>query len=271
MNFKALVSIVFFCFSFNSQAQNQTQKNTCEFARIVEPTNVCDLGVVGDALVSATSSTGCDCVAPFNLEKLESISLNNLQLKEIPAELFKAFDILPSLKSIDLSNNEITQMQIGFMKKLKTLEALNLSGNKINSLGIGSFQQMENLRVLDLSNNRLSKLPIGAFQTLNLDSLDLSGNQISTVDKTSFQNLSTISLNLAGNNLSVLPAELFVSLEKLINLDLSGNLISVLPNGVFNPLVSLEKVDLTGNILTEVSAQDIGLNSKAKVTGVEVK
>lgn len=267
MNFKSFVSIVFFCFSFNSQAA----ENTCEFAKIVTPTNVCNLGIVGDALVNATSSKSCSCVASFNLEKLESLPLNNLQLKQIPSELFTAFEILPSLKAIDLSNNELTQMQIGFLKKKKTLEVVNFSGNKISSLGIGSFLQMDNLKVLDLSNNRLSKLPVGAFQGLNLESLDLSGNQISTVDKTSFQNLSTITLDLAGNNLSDLPSDLFVSLEKLTTLDLSGNLISLLPKGVFNPLVSLEKVDLTGNLLTEISALDVGLNGKAQVTGVEVK
>jgi Leucine-rich repeat (LRR) protein len=269
MNAKALF-FGLFLFATISYGQNTPppKTTTCEIARIVEPVNVCNLGIVGDKVIELTGASACNCVAPFALEKIQTLDFSNRQLTAIPAELFSLTKYLTGLTELNFSNNTIAQLPIGLVKQFTTLTTINMSNNRLNKLGIGSFQGMPELQVLDLSNNRFSTLPIGAFQGLNLNILNLENNQISKVDKTSFQNLSTVYLDLSGNNIAEIPNELFISLEKLVELDLSGNLISLLPQNVFNPLVSLEKLDLTNNNMTEIDAQQTGLNSKATVIGV---
>ena len=67
------------------------------------------------------------------------------------------------------------------------LHLLNLSSNQLSELQEGAFKKLSQLRILDLSHNRLARLPGGIFgRTQRLTHLHLQHNAISALARQSF-------------------------------------------------------------------------------------
>ena len=64
----------------------------------------------------------------------------------------------PGLTTLDMSNNNITQVTSHDLRFLNNLQELYLGGNEISVLDL-NFPVLANLRILSLNNNPLTNLP----------------------------------------------------------------------------------------------------------------
>lgn len=207
------------------------------------------------------------------LKNLQTLILAENKISTIDS---KAFNGLESLTTMDLSNNQITTVNGIF--NLTRLQYLDLSYNEINNLNGQEFENLTSLLEIKLSHNKLTKIPAYEFSTLsNLNILDLSKNNISVVDTNAFKGLVRLEkLDLSENNIKDIAANTLESLHSLESVNLSYNSLKefrtnrfrspmlsflnlshnsineIITNGIF-PLHSLHNLDLSYNNLTQLN------------------
>ncbi|XP_037052372.1 toll-like receptor 6 [Bradysia coprophila] len=88
-----------------------------------------------------------------------------------------------NLAHLDLSKNEIQNLDADVFESLTRLVLLDLSNNLIHNFNNNTFVNLVNLNYLNLSSNALSEIKTGSFATLfHLEILDLSNNKLKTLD-----------------------------------------------------------------------------------------
>ncbi|XP_057584290.1 toll-like receptor 2 [Hippopotamus amphibius kiboko] len=134
------------------------------------------------------SSLSCD---PTGVCDGRSRSLNS-----IPSGLTAA------VKSLDLSNNEITFVGNSDLRSCVNLKTLRLRANEIHTMEEDSFSSLRSLEYLDLSYNRLSDFSSSWFRSLSaLKFLNLLGNVYKTLGETSlFSHLPNLRILKVGNS-----------------------------------------------------------------------
>ncbi|XP_055019752.1 trophoblast glycoprotein b [Boleophthalmus pectinirostris] len=164
---------------------------------------------------------------PSHLDQLTDLYLNGNELEFVDA---MAFDKLPSLMRLDLSNNSILNFsQKAFPVDNKVL-VLNLSRCFHNhSLADLSFLQLGNLlqlTVLDLSSNDLVFLPDNIFSSLpNLENLSLQNSSIISLQNGTLKVPPLQDLDLRDNSLRLLPTSTMSEFSQKpgLHIRLSGN------------------------------------------------
>ncbi|KAK4253334.1 hypothetical protein QN277_010656 [Acacia crassicarpa] len=188
------------------------------------------------------------------LQNLVSINLRNNSIHgSIPSSLFK----LPSLRSIQLSNNQFSQLEEFSNVPSSVLKTLDLSSNNLSGPIPGSIFLLRGLNILQLSSNKFNEpilLDMLLVQLRNLTTLDLSYNNLSIKMNESDSMLSSVlnitTLKLAGCKLEIFPAFLRHQ-SKLTELDLSHNQIrDSIPRWIWK-LESLAYLNLSRNLLTD--------------------
>ena len=122
----------------------------------------------------------------MNLTRVQYLNLSNNQIASISAPTnwsqAHAWRGLNNLVELDLSNNNLVNLQSSNRFRLPALTSLDLSNNKITTAG--------------LATSRLTAMP-------RLEDLDLSGNAIVTINPLAFNGLALLdNLNLNENNIS---------------------------------------------------------------------
>ncbi|XP_074194520.1 toll-like receptor 2 isoform X1 [Rhinolophus sinicus] len=133
------------------------------------------------------SSLTCD---PASVCDCHSGSLNS-----IPSGL------TATVKSLDLSNNNITYVSDSDLRSYVNLRALSLECNRINTIEENSFSSLGSLKRLDLSCNCLLNLSSSWFRPLSsLTFLNLLGNPYKTLGQASlFSHLTNLRILKIGN------------------------------------------------------------------------
>ena len=228
----------------------------------------------------------------FNFNKLAGtkiLNLNNNRISKLPEDLFNSsifltleelnlsfnriqylssnqFVNLQKLRNLDLSYNEISQLESEVFKSIPTqdLQYLDIGVNKLTTLPDGLFDgiALKSLRTLSLRGNHLSQVPTCVFNSsflTNLTNLSLFGNFIEEISLNSslvnskLENLEY--LYIGFNEIrDILPFSLLLSSFNWIFLkvlSLEGNYISHLPPNLFHDtfLMSLEGVSFEDNLL----------------------
>ncbi|XP_053439202.1 toll-like receptor 2 [Nycticebus coucang] len=116
-------------------------------------------------------------------------------LNSIPSGLTAA------VKSLNLSNNDITYIGNSHLQRCVNLKTLILTSNGINAIHEDSFFSLRSLEHLDLSYNDLSNLSSSWFRPLSsLKFLNLLGNPYKTLGETSlFSHLTNLQFLRVGN------------------------------------------------------------------------
>ncbi|XP_047030917.1 chaoptin-like [Helicoverpa zea] len=134
------------------------------------------------------------------------------------------------LMAVDLSNNNLTHLNMSLFKNNEFLQSLDVSRNNISDLPPGTFQFMKNLKVLNMSSNFLSRLRFGSLKGLHkTEVLDLSKNNIAVLDVDVFHECDELrTLIIDYNRIKTFDLErlILISLKKLRSLSLGGNPIS---------------------------------------------
>ena len=119
---------------------------------------------------------------PLRLSKLSTLSelvLNGNRIKEFPPTLCYG-GLASSLKLLDLSQNEIKLLPVGFCS-FRNLVHLKLDGNDLHMLPI-NIGSLSYLRFFSASCNKLKVLPYSMLG-LRLESVDVSENPFLLPDK----------------------------------------------------------------------------------------
>eukprot|EP00095_Tigriopus_kingsejongensis_P011072 maker-scaffold23_size669530-snap-gene-4.7 protein:Tk11072 transcript:maker-scaffold23_size669530-snap-gene-4.7-mRNA-1 annotation:"slit homolog 2" len=180
-------------------------------------------------------------------QNLTSLSLNHNELVKVPDSIFR---LTPQLEDLSLDNNHLIEVpsSIGHLKRLKTLD---LGENAITELQEGDFNAMESLYGLRLAGNRLTRIPSNFFANASqLHVLNLARNQLSQIEQKAFDHLQELrALRLDNNQLTDINGVLS-SLSHLQWFNLSSNQLAWF-DFAFIPK-SLEMLDLHDNRMEEL-------------------
>ncbi|XP_049608707.1 leucine-rich repeat-containing G-protein coupled receptor 6 [Syngnathus scovelli] len=186
-------------------------------------------------------------------------------------------DISPLTTYLDLSMNNISEIEPRAFHRLHLLTELRISGNRLRYISGHALQGLHNLKVLMLQNNHIEKLPDDAPWDLpNLLSLRLDANLLSEVPAGAFRGVRSLrhlwlddnslseipvtaldalpslqAMTLALNQITHIPDDAFANLSALVVLHLHNNRIQMMGMRCFQGLHSLETLDLNYNELQE--------------------
>ena len=170
---------------------------------------------------------------------------------------------------LDLSGNNIVQINDCAFEGLENVYDLNLRRNRLFTLGTVAIWGLTNLVNLNLEFNEISRLDIDSFLNLTkLKRLFVSQNMIKIIPMHTFPDLRKLTiLDLEGNKIRKLNAGVFLGLGNLKKLSLKDNRLSVLSSGIFQDVPDVTILSLDDNQLTSLDAEVfVGLNSLKKLT-----
>jgi Leucine-rich repeat (LRR) protein len=106
------------------------------------------------------------------------IKLEDMKIKKFPSTFFKKFSGTMNFMGQNISLSELKSEDF---RDAIALKILNLSNNEITQLENVQFIYLQNINEIDLSHNKISSIHDGAFDKIGefLQKLDLSYNQIS--------------------------------------------------------------------------------------------
>ena len=185
-----------------------------------------------------------------------SLGYREVELKcdENEEENQKVFLVYPDIKILDLSRNNIVNIDSRTFHELSSLKGVSLDRNQLQELPIGVFDNLGELITLSLSFNQLKSIDKGMLVNLKqLIDLYFYENRIKTIESRSFQNLAKLTfLTFTYNMLTSLHADMFIGLHSLKTLYLYENRLQQLPIGVFNNLGDLILLSLSFNQLKSI-------------------
>ena len=216
---------------------------------------VCDrTPQVREKLVEVTGASGCEGVISAHLASIRELDLSESEITELQEHDFGG---LNSLYWLRLNDNSLTELPQGVFSGLSSLEILWLHNNDLTALPENVFGRLVRLRRLTLFENSLEAVPERTFIGLDsLRSLSLGNNALTTLPEEIFSGLSNLQdLSLINNALTSLPEGVFRGLSALQDLSLINNTLTSLPEGVFRGLSALRTLRLESNDLTALPAR----------------
>ncbi|KAI9550756.1 hypothetical protein GHT06_013401 [Daphnia sinensis] len=189
---------------------------------------------------------------------LEHLSLSKNKLKTISSNSFRH---VPGLKTLDLSDNRISQIEADAFADVGT-SLIHLS--MANGIGVGSlpsepFKKLVSLQSIDLSNNRITNLPDDFFHLMKeIRSINLQDNAIEKIPQQMLNNGHTpnlVNVSLSFNFISAIEAQTFSDLPHLKILNLEENKITRIAKGAFQNIENLEYISLDGNMISTIEAE----------------
>uniref|UniRef100_A0AAY4BWG0 Ig-like domain-containing protein n=1 Tax=Denticeps clupeoides TaxID=299321 RepID=A0AAY4BWG0_9TELE len=162
---------------------------------------------------------------------------------------------LVALETLDLSNNDLTELRAHCFPAGLRIRELFLASNKIVQMEAGALDRLSSsLQVLRLNRNRLSQIPIKAFQLGHLAQLELSRNKLRMIEGLTFQGLDGLEvLKLQRNNISKLTDGAFWGLSKMRALHLDYNSLREVNSGSLYGLSSLLQLFLSNNSISHIN------------------
>ncbi|KAK2903485.1 hypothetical protein QQF64_009411 [Cirrhinus molitorella] len=187
------------------------------------PENITALNISGNNMTNLNNES-----FPRPLEHLTHLYVSGSQVVQLDS---MAFQNLPSLRLLDLSNNRILEFSIEALPQDSKIEILNLSKSFHNHSYINMHadvfkHSLPKVSHLDLSNNDLVLLPEGIFTSLSdLTVLDLRNNSLVTIRNDTFCSGALKELDLRDNALKVLHNETLGKLSSNpdLRVSLAGN------------------------------------------------
>ena len=136
---------------------------------------------------------------PFqSLQKLPLVELDAARNRLAGTLIPKDIDALPNLKSLNVSSNALTNLQISTVA-LPSLQVLNVGENRLGALPI--LTEWKNLITISAGGNQITSIPEGLTSLESLRNLDLARNSLKALDNNIGLMDSLTNLHIANNPL----------------------------------------------------------------------
>ncbi|XP_044272303.1 phospholipase A2 inhibitor-like [Tribolium madens] len=198
---------------------------------------------------------------PYNGTKPTAIALEELDLSynQIHSLQNNVFKFAPNLKRLNLKGNDFVLLDIHTqlaLTSLRGLTSLNLADNELTDLVKSAIEGLDYLRELDLSINDLDFVPYSLKAVAkSLQVVILDGNPIIEMTEESFQGLEKLS-EISANNLTKLHhinSSAFAPTLNLKKLSLTNNpSLEDINVDAFSPNQAIEELYLNDNNLSTV-------------------
>lgn len=177
------------------------------------------------------------------LEKIIEIYLSYNKYIQLTSN---SFALVPSLQQLMLRRVALKNVDISPspFHPLHNLTILDLSNNNIANINDELLEGLEKLEILDLQHNNLARL----WKYAN------PGGPVHFLKGLSHLHF----LNLESNGFDEIPAEAFEDLLELKSIDLGLNNLNILPPSVFDNQASLKSLSLQKNLITSVEKNVFG-------------
>lgn len=184
----------------------------------------------------------------------------DLSMNEISNIEYNAFQSLVKLDSLDLSSNKIVYFIVNG-NDIAYVRFLNLSNNQISNLYYESFSRMNNLQNLDMSHNRFDNIPEDTFHNNNnLKLVNMTFNALERLDDLHidmFHHQGGI-LDLSNNNLTQLKINPGQG-KRLAHLILHSNKITDPSLIDLRYQSDLKYLDMSRNMIRELDSKSLRL------------
>lgn len=209
--------------------------------------NIAMLSLDYNQIVSVDSDSLRNCA------KLQDLHLNGNHLDASPTSLA----MVPFLKTLDLGENQLTDIANASFREMRQLFGLRLTENQIDMIGSKVFQSMNALHILNLSRNRIRHIESGAFDgNINLQAIRLDGNALHAIAGLFVSLPNLVWLNISDNRMEAFDYATLPSGLKW--LDIHANRITELGNYLeIEKQLTLSTLDVSSNRLTEVTGSVI--------------
>ncbi|CAH1183723.1 unnamed protein product [Phaedon cochleariae] len=204
--------------------------------------------------------------------QVQSVQLSGCKIKSVHSDAFAGQE--HHLKNLNLQDNELSDVPVNSLRKLRTLSLLDLSHNKISVVPSGAFETLHKLATLKLSDNNIT-LQHGALNGLEgcLKNLNLKGTKLKEVPS-AIQGMRTLAfLDLSQNSLRELPGkngnDTFKGLGSLTALNLERNIIQTLNDNSFQGVSkTLSSLSLLNNLLPDFPTGALSALSELRVLDI---
>ena len=184
---------------------------------------------------------------------LISLRFSNNKFNYIPKSLYQ----LSNLKLLDVSGNNISEIDNNLLKGLSSLVELDLSKNKIKFIP-KSIQFLVFLEVLNISNNQLLEIPEEFGVLTRLKKLFLNENAIQFLPKNIFSKMIGLEeIYLYKNRLENVCdslSSIFDNMKHLKFLDIHSNYLTIF--NIFTEMPILDSLLLSYNQIQEIKGLD---------------
>lgn len=197
----------------------------------------------------------------------QRVQLRNMGISKITKNMLKKFSLI---YSIDLQNNEITEVEDETFSENTKLEKIDLKENRLTKIAkkvlYGDF---EDLQEINFSYNMLVSIESGSFDKLPfLESIDLSFNCLKHLHSDLFKKSPEMKqVYLHDNDISKIENDLFNSKTDLKLLDLSRNKLDFIPKF---EMKGVKHFDLSYNAITILDLNYDALEKKKSVSVAEL-
>jgi Leucine-rich repeat (LRR) protein len=194
---------------------------------------------------------------------LQVINLSNTSRDNMSSSIPTGLD--PFVRQLILSHNHVSHIFLGDFDvdadQNNMLQTLDLSHNQIVEIEDDSLGRLLSLRELRLDQNLLSVIPQRLPSSLLILSVDQ--NSITSLPDSCVSSLVRLqSLHLAGNQITDLHPDALKGAASLLQLNLSGNSIRNLSYSMFHHCIKLQVLDISHNPIMHLSSYTFsGLNS----------
>nr|XP_017203348.2 leucine-rich repeat-containing G-protein coupled receptor 6 isoform X6 [Oryctolagus cuniculus] len=196
------------------------------------------------AALCVSPGAAAACPAPCHCQEdgiMLTADCSELGLCAVPG------DLDPLTAYLDLSMNNLTELQPGLFHHLRFLEELRLSGNHLSHIPGQAFSGLCSLKILMLQNNQLRGVPAEALRELpSLQSLDLNYNELQEFP-VAIRTLGRLQeLGFHNNNIKAIPEKAFVGNPLLQTIHFYDNPIQSVGRSAFQDLPKLHTLSLNG-------------------------
>lgn len=188
----------------------------------------------------------------FSVFKIESDDfvgqiLSNRQLQILPPRIG---DIVGNVSELSAAGVGLLAINKNAFEEMTQLKLLNLSLNEVTEIEKETFRDLIELETLDLSHNAINTIDVAAFSGLNeLKSLDLSVNNISAVVDGTFDTLLNLKvLNLSFNRITELKHELFTVINVIEEFYIHNNKLRVINPVIVSDFETAKIIDFQKNV-----------------------
>ena len=186
-------------------------------------------------------------IAKAKNEKTTELNLSNLDIGELPDELFEC----KQLTALTVSNCKLFKISER-IKILANLHSLNAPNNQTTQLP-SEIGALVNLQTLDVSNNQLTQIPPEIGALVKLLNLYVDNNQLTRIPSEIGALVNLQVLFVRNNQLTQIPSEIG-ALVNLQTLDVSNNQLTRIPPEI-GALVNLQTLDVDNNQLTQIPSE----------------